>query len=89
MDLPSWFVIFVNHMNDLFSAYQLKKGQKATISKIKAGDFQTHLMELGFIENKDIELLFKLPWKGPVVLKINQSVFSLRKEEAEQILIQA
>ncbi|MFT7344762.1 MAG: ferrous iron transport protein A [Lentimonas sp.] len=65
--------------------HQLPIGQKASVALVKEGPLQVALIELGFIPNKVVEVLFSAPFNGPLAVIVNQTVLSMRREEAEQI----
>ena len=59
--------------------------QKLIITGIKATEFRPKLNELGIINGKEISIIIKAPFSGPIAIKVDESVLSIRKEEAENI----
>lgn len=49
--------------------------------------FQTRLSELGFHAGKDILLVHKIPFGGPYIIQIDDSLIALREEEAQCIQV--
>lgn len=46
------------------------------------------LIDMGFHENVEIEILGRMPFAGPIFLRCDNTFLALRKEEAQCILIQ-
>jgi ferrous iron transport protein B len=67
---------------------ELKNGNKAIISKIHGtGAFRQRIIEMGFMEGKEIEAIKRAPLMDPVEYNIMGYSVSLRKSEAEYIEI--
>src|SRR5512145_1312265 len=65
---------------------ELKNGKKAIISKINGtGAFRQRIIEMGFMEGKEIEAIKRAPLMDPVEYNIMGYSVSLRKSEAEHI----
>ncbi len=56
------------------------------ISKITNAD-SNELCDLGFIEGAEVEVLQHTPFNGPIVVRVECSVYALRKDEAQWIRI--
>ncbi|MGJ8660938.1 MAG: FeoA family protein [Bacteroidota bacterium] len=65
----------------------LRVGEKAIIRGLKAGDCQNALLALGFLTGKSVEVTLRAPFKGPIAVRLGQTLISLRLEEALQVLI--
>lgn len=64
----------------------LKNGNKAIISKIHGtGAFRQRIIEMGFMEGKEIEAIKRAPLMDPVEYNIMGYSVSLRRSEAEYI----
>lgn len=69
------------------TADQLKKGGNALIQGLVPSELTLHLMEMGFIPGKIIQLLHQAPLKGPIAFKLENSVIALRQSEAQLIRV--
>ena len=70
------------------SAAELKKNQKAIIKEIVGeGLTKQRLMDLGFIPNQEIKCMTKV--LDTYALKVMGSQYGLRKEAAEQIILES
>ncbi len=50
--------------------------------------FKTRLIEMGFSENEKVRVIQKLPFKGPIQLRIRNAMVSLRYQDAFNIMVQ-
>lgn len=67
----------------------LKNGEKAKIKKINAeGKLLHKLLDMGFINHTEIEIIREAPLLDPVELKIHNYLLSVRKSEARLIEIE-
>ena len=65
---------------------EVKTGQKAVIVKVHGhGGFRKRLIEMGFIQGKQVKVVMNAPLKDPVEYEILGYRISLRREEAEKI----
>lgn len=65
---------------------QLQEGEKGIIAKVRGrGGFRRRIIEMGFLKNKEIEVVKKAPLRDPIEYKIMGYVVSLRRSEAELI----
>lgn len=71
----------------MFNLSDLRVGEKAVVSGLALGENHNALLALGFIHGKSVEVSFKAPFKGPVAVRIGQTLVSLRLEEAIQVLV--
>ena len=65
---------------------ELQTGEKAVIVRIHGyGPFRKRLIEMGFIQGKEVTVVLNAPLKDPIEYEIIGYKISLRREEAEQI----
>jgi len=65
----------------------LKKGEKATIMRIRDGELTKQLMTLGLDFSAPVEMKYKAPFGGPVCIKNNKKFIVIRSTEAQEIAI--
>ena len=64
----------------------LRTGETGVIVKVSGhGGFRKRIIEMGFIEGKQVEVLLNAPLRDPVKYKIMGYEVSLRHSEADQI----
>ena len=64
----------------------LKTGEKAVIVRVHGhGSFRKRLIEMGFIQGKEVKVVLNAPLKDPIEYEIIGYKVSLRREEAKQI----
>ena len=63
--------------------------QKLIITGIKASEFRPKLNELGIVDGKEISIIIRAPFSGPIAIKVDESILSIRKEDAENIEVNA
>ena len=73
------------------SVSQLRKGESATIVGYLSGDIPLKIYELGLLPGIVFTLKQRLPFGGPICLRIkgNPNSVALRKREADLILIES
>ena len=65
---------------------ELQTGEKAVIVRIHGyGPFRKRLIEMGFIQGKEVTVVLNAPLKDPIEYEIIGYRISLRREEADQI----
>ena len=65
---------------------ELQTGEKAVIVRVHGhGSFRKRLIEMGFIQGKEVTVVLNAPLKDPIEYEIIGYRISLRREEAEQI----
>ena len=75
--------------NSQFPLSQLKKGQNAKILRVSgSGPIKRRMMDMGMVPGSEIKLIRKAPFGDPIEFRIKGYSLSLRKEEAETILIE-
>ena len=66
----------------------LKTGQHATIVTVQGhGSFRKRIVEMGFVRGKDVEVLLNAPLQDPLKYKVMGYEISLRRQEAEMIVV--
>ena len=64
----------------------LKEGQAAFILKVVGEPgFRERLCELGLSPGAKVKVKSKLPFHGPIVMRVESTTLALRKEEANRI----
>ena len=64
----------------------LATGEKAVIERVHGhGSFRKRLIEMGFIQGKEVKVVLNAPLKDPIEYEIIGYKVSLRREEARQI----
>ena len=65
---------------------ELKTGEKGIIVKVQGhGGFRKRIIEMGFINGKEVEVLQNAPLQDPVIYKLMGYEVSLRHQEADMI----
>ena len=67
---------------------ELKAGERATITHFETPDLQLKLMEMGCLPGEEIVVEQIAPLGDPISVRIAGYALSLRKNEANQILVQ-
>ena len=64
----------------------LQTGEHAVIVRVNGhGSFRKRLIEMGFIQGKEVRVVLNAPLKDPIEYEIIGYKVSLRREEAKQI----
>lgn len=66
----------------------LKPNEEAIVKQLKASELLPKLLEMGLYEGKKVMVLFKAPTGDPIAVQVGNYVLSMRKSEAEQIIIE-
>ena len=67
---------------------ELKTGESATILKVLGhGGFRRRIMEMGFVRGQRVEVLLNAPLEDPIGYKIMGYDISLRRSEAEMVIV--
>lgn len=81
----------MNHLK-LYLQYNMGKtlsdianGSTVIIETIVASDLRVKLMEMGLIEGRELNVLFRAPLGDPIAVEVSGYVLSLRKDEAQYI----
>lgn len=65
----------------------LQPGQKARVVKINKGRGERKLYEIGLVPGTVVEVISRHPFKGPMVLRIDNAEFALGHKLAGSILV--
>ena len=77
-------------MNEINSLNDIKPGQSAIIKKLlSSGSIKRRLLDIGLIENTEVECLGKSPGGDPKAFLIRGAVIAIRSEDCLNILIQS
>lgn len=66
----------------------LKKGETAIIREFSVTDIPLKLIEMGCLPGNEVRLVQTTLFNGPLFLTINGSNIAIRRDTAEQILIE-
>ena len=67
---------------------ELKAGESATILKVTGhGGFRRRIMEMGFVRGQRVEVILNAPLKDPIEYKIMGYDISLRRSEADMVVV--
>jgi len=67
---------------------ELKEGDRAVIASVKgAGGFRRRLMEMGFLPGTEVLVKKYAPLRDPIEFVLKGMHVSLRREEAQNVLI--
>lgn len=67
---------------------ELKTGESATIVKVMGhGGFRRRIMEMGFVRGQRVEVILNAPLKDPIEYKIMGYDISLRRGEADMVVV--
>lgn len=75
-------------MTENLSLNLLEIGQKAKVVSVNTkGDIKRRLLDIGLIENTDVECVFKSPFNDPRAYFIKGATIALRNDDAKDILV--
>jgi ferrous iron transport protein A len=67
---------------------ELKPGKKATITQIQeTGPARRRLMDMGLVKGSKIQIICRAPLGDPIEIEIRDYKLTLRKKEAENIIV--
>jgi len=66
---------------------ELKTGERATIQSFESSELELKLMEMGCLPGEEIVVEQVAPLGDPISVRISGYSLSLRKNEANQILV--
>ena len=67
------------------TAAKLSLQQSSIIESIRESDISINFLELGILPGKEIKLLKKAPFGGPMAFVIEENIIALRQQEAIMI----
>ncbi|HKM34544.1 MAG TPA: FeoA family protein [Lachnospiraceae bacterium] len=75
-------------MNQHFSLNDIVPGERAVVSALKCtGNIRRRLLDIGLIENTEVECLGRSPGGDPSAFLIRGAVIAIRSEDCKNILI--
>ena len=75
-------------MNNLNILPDLQPGQKATVKELRTGgSMRRRLLDIGLIENTDVECVGRSPGGDPSAFLIRGAVIAIRSEDCADVLI--
>lgn len=57
------------------------------VRELKESSIKVKMMEMGLVEGKKLQVLFRAPLGDPIAVDVDGYILSLRKEEAELVLV--
>jgi ferrous iron transport protein A len=72
----------------VLSLYKLKKGEKARLLRINDTDLESKLLEHGFIQSAELEMIQAAPSGDPIIVEGAFTKLIIRRKEAEQIIVE-
>ena len=66
----------------------IENGKTVTVTAIGESALRVKLLEMGFTEGKQINVLFRAPLGDPIAVDVDGYVLSLRKDEARLIEVE-
>ncbi|MEO6167245.1 MAG: FeoA family protein [Chitinophagales bacterium] len=77
----------MNQNHSVVRLGKLKEGETGVIVELEKGDLSLKLMELGFLPGERIFVDKIAPLGDPISVKIGSYLLSLRKEEANAVIV--
>ncbi|PWR73630.1 ferrous iron transport protein A [Methanospirillum stamsii] len=73
----------------IVAVIELQEGKNGTITEIRGGcGVQNQLRSIGIRESKDIFVVTRHPFRGPVVVRIDGKMISLGRGLASRIMVE-
>ena len=66
---------------------EIKQGQKAIIKNFLQEEIFLKVLEMGLLPQSQVELISKAPLGDPINIRVQETMLSLRKAEAQEIEI--
>jgi ferrous iron transport protein A len=63
----------------------ISNGQLVIVNAIEASDLRVKLMEMGLVSGKNLRVLYRAPFGGPIAVDVEGYVLSLRTDEARLV----
>ncbi|MFM7595510.1 MAG: ferrous iron transport protein A [Flavobacteriales bacterium] len=67
---------------------ELKVGEQAHVIRITDDVFRTKLLEMGIMPGTLVTLALKAPFKGPIAFSYENTMLSIREEDANNITVE-
>lgn len=74
--------------NAVLPLSRMKPGDHGVIKELRKGDLALKLMEMGFLPGETVFVSKIAPLGDPISVKIGTYLLSLRKEEANSVMVQ-
>lgn len=75
-------------MNHHFSLNDIKPGERAVVSALlSTGSMRRRLLDIGLVENTEVECVGKSPGGDPLAFLIRGAVIAIRCEDCKNILV--
>lgn len=66
----------------------LKKGNKGIVQELDNHELSNRLLDMGFYEGQNVKVLFFSPFGDPISVQVGDTMVSIRKKEAELIILE-
>lgn len=66
---------------------EITTNSKLKIVRILSTELEAKFAEMGLVNDKEIEWLFRAPLKDPIAIEVDEYVLSLRLDEAKFIAV--
>lgn len=77
-------------MNNLICLNKIRPGERATVKELhSSGNMRRRLLDIGLIENTQVECIGRSPWGDPSAFLIRGAVIALRSEDCADIMIES
>jgi len=77
-------------MNQQICLNDIRPGQHATVRALRStGSMRRRLLDIGLVEDTDVECLGRSPGGDPTAFLIRGAVIAIRSEDCKNILIRA
>ncbi len=67
---------------------ELHKNKSGIIKDVLDSEITIKLFEFGLLPGAEIHVINKAPFNGPIYVSVNDSLISLRKAEAETVIVE-
>lgn len=76
-------------MNRTHGLNEIRPGQRATVKEIRSrGSIRRRLLDIGLIENTEVECIGRSPGGDPSAFLIRGAVIAIRSEDSRNILVE-
>ena len=78
----------LGHLNKGARAEIIALDESSTVTPLKPGELERRLIEMGFVEGAQIEILHEgFPKRDPIAVRVADHVVALRRAEANAIVV--
>ncbi len=74
-------------MNEYISLNRIVPGERATVKAVCGGEIKRRLMDIGLVENTEIECVGKSPLGDPAAYLIRGAVIAIRSDDSVKITV--